>query len=66
MSNFNESDFIYKPIEEESKPLQSTFGVKFCNDIFLLESFLKQRKIQYNEEDLENTPMGRAIRIKKG
>lgn len=45
--------------------LNATLGVKFSNDIVLLESFLKQRNIPYDQSDLEDTPYGRGYRIKK-
>ena len=40
-------------------------GVKFSNDIFLSEQFLKDKKIAYEESDLEDTPLGRCARIQK-
>jgi hypothetical protein len=56
---------------DEEKPVNlglvqpATLGVKFSNDIFLLRSFLEKRNIPYKEEELENTPLGKAIRIKR-
>ena len=40
-------------------------GVKFSNDIFIEESFLIQFKIDYKLEDLEETPFGYGLRIKR-
>lgn len=45
--------------------LNATVGVKFCQDTILLKSFLDQRKIEYTIEDLEETPFGLGLRIKK-
>lgn len=58
---------IYIPPElpEGSKPLESSIGVKFSNDAFLMKSYLDQRKIPYEEGELEDTPMGRCLRIKR-
>jgi len=60
------SDFIYRP-DNYPGPVahNATLGVKFSNDILLLESFLIQQKIEYKPEDLEKTPFGLALRIKK-
>ena len=59
-------NFIYKPpVSPETQSQKVTMGVKFCNDIFLSEQFLKDKKIEYQESDLEDTPMGRCARIKR-
>ena len=58
--------FIYKPeITADCQAKNATLGVKFSKDIFLMRSFLDQRKIPYKEEDLEDGPMGKGIRIKR-
>lgn len=57
------NDFIYTPPSEQLKQ-KTTLAVKFSNDVFLMESFLKQRNIVYDEKELENTPYGRCLRIK--
>lgn len=57
---------IYKPpIASDPTALPANLGVKFSDDIFLLKSFLDQRKIEYKEEDLEKTPFGWGLRIKR-
>lgn len=56
---------IYKPESFELKPLESSFGVKFSNDIFLMKSFLDQNNIEYNENELDDSPLGRGVRIKR-
>lgn len=38
---------------------------KFSNNITLLESFLKQNNIAYEEEDLEDTPLGRGYVLRR-
>ena len=59
-------NLLYKP-ENYPGPIakNATLGVKFANDTFLLESFLIQQKIKYKIEDLEKTPFGLALRIKR-
>lgn len=56
---------IYKPDNYKMEAQPATLGVKFSNDIFLLESFLKYRNIKYEESVLEFSPFGKGIRIKK-
>lgn len=48
-----------------SKPLIDTTGFKFSNDIVLLESFFKQQGWDYNPHELEMTPFGLGLRIKR-
>ncbi len=57
---------IYKP-PEYSKPeaLSATLKVKFGRDVILLKSFLDANKIDYKEKELEDTPSGRGLRIKR-
>lgn len=58
--------FNYNPENlEYEQPLKSTLGYKFSGDIFLLRSFLDKHGIEYKEEDLEDSPIGRGIRIKR-
>ena len=56
---------IYIPPKSDCKAQNTTLGVKFCTDTILLESFLKQHNIQYEQSDLEDTPMGRGYRMKR-
>lgn len=49
-----------EPIAKDAK-----IGYKFSKDIFLLESFLKQKNISYNPNELEDSPFGKGIRIKR-
>lgn len=59
-------EFNFKPyVPELGEALKATIGVKFSNNIYINESFLKQHNIKYNPEDLEETPMGLCLRIKK-
>jgi len=55
--------FIYTP-PECSTAIQSPIGVKFRNDVMLMESFLNKNNITYTKEDLEQTPYGLCFRIK--
>lgn len=59
------SDSVYKSQETNEPPKKATVGVKFSQDTFLFESFLVQHKIDYKKEELEKTPLGLALRIKK-
>lgn len=63
----NSSSFlVYKPPQYNgSKPQKATVGVKFCQDTLLMKSFLDQHKIPYEISELEKTPMGLCLRIKK-
>lgn len=69
MMGYNEipatKEMIYKPPTVAPKAINATLSVKFSNDIFLLESFLKQKGIEYKPEDLELSPFGRGLRIKR-
>lgn len=71
MRNENEEkemiNMVYRPPNQSPEPLaqKSTLGVKFSNDVFLLRSFLDQRKIEYKEEELDDSPFGKGIRIKR-
>lgn len=49
-------------LEKEEK---GTHGVKFSQNVVLLESFLKQWNVQYTEADLEDTPLGRGHVIRQ-
>lgn len=61
----NQSDFIYTPPTDCPEPLKTTFGVKFSNDAFLMRSYLDQQGIAYKEEELDDSPFGKGIRIKR-
>ncbi len=57
---------IYKPPVSYGLNAEiTTMGVKFCNDTFLLKSFLDQNEIVYKLEELEMSPLGLGLRIKK-
>lgn len=57
---------IYRPANDPGLIAQkATVGVKFCQDTYLMKSFLDQRKIEYKIEDLEDGPLGLCLRIKK-
>lgn len=57
---------IYRPENYQGPIAQDAkIGVKFSNDIFLLESFLKQFNVEYKQEDLVDSPFGRGVRIKR-
>jgi hypothetical protein len=58
-------DLIYRPPQYDGPIAQNaTLGVKFGTDTFLLKSFLDQFKYPYKEEDLEDGPYGKFLRIK--
>jgi hypothetical protein len=59
------SNLIYKPPENIQPPLESKICVKFSNNIYFSESFLKQNNIEYTQEDLEDTAVGNAYVVKK-
>ncbi len=60
------SHFVYRPPHSNPPVAQNaTIGVKFSNDIFLCESFLKQKNIFYEESDLEDSPFGKGIRVRR-
>ena len=46
-------------------PEEPKMAYKFSRNIHLLVSFLKQQNIPYNQEDLEDTPFGRALIIRR-
>lgn len=56
---------IYQPVNDDSKPEKATFGVKFCQDTYLSKAFMDLRGIEYKEEELEDGPYGRVLRIKR-
>lgn len=60
-------DCVYSPPENKGKceAQNVTVGFKFSKDVFLMRSFLDAQKIEYKEEDLEDSPMGKGIRIKR-
>jgi hypothetical protein len=41
-------------------------GVRFSDDVFLLKSFLDQRGVKYEKDELEDSAFGKGVRIKKG
>jgi len=66
---FNQAEFIncvYKPSGEfKPKAIPGKMGVKFSKNVFLLKSFLDKNNISYEAEDLEETPFGPGIIIKR-
>ena len=59
-------ELIYKPENSPGPSAQNaTIGVKFSNDIFISESKLKDWNIEYKQEDLEDGPFGKMLRIKR-
>lgn len=60
-------DGVYCPPENKRKceALNATVGFKFSNDVFLLKSFLDAQKIEYKEEELDDSCVGKGIRIKR-
>lgn len=66
MKEHNNGNFNYIPPQTEEPVAQKeTLGVIFCQDTILLESFLHKFNIEYQPEDLEVTPFGLGLRIKK-
>ncbi len=66
MQEHDNGAFNYIPPQSEEPFAQkATVGYKFCQDTFLLESFLQKFNIAYEPEDLEMTPFGLGHRIKK-
>lgn len=63
--NTERAKMIYIPPEGSVDLTPSTIGVKFSNDTFLMEAYLKHHAIEYDEKDLEEAPFGRCLRIKK-
>jgi hypothetical protein len=62
----DEPKLVHKPPDDDWKKVKgATLGVKFSNDVFLSESFLVRRSIQYEQSDLEMTPFGMCHRLKK-
>lgn len=59
------SDFIYKPEEIQKLPEECKIAVKFSENITFLESFLKQKNISYQQDDLEDTALGRGYVVRK-
>jgi hypothetical protein len=71
-SQMNEDEYntlkescIYKPNQTETKALNATIGVKFSRDIFVSKDKCDQWKIPYKDEELEDTIIGKALRIKR-
>lgn len=57
---------FYKPGHYEGmKCVNATLAFKFSNDIFLARSFLIKKNIPFKEEDLEDGPWGRGLRVKR-
>lgn len=56
---------MYNPEKDLNHSEEVTIYVKFSNNITFLESFLKQNKIDYQKEDLEDTPLGKGYVIRR-
>lgn len=54
---------VYIPPQDSTPPIESKLYVKFSNNIYLHESYLKQQNIEYNPDELIDTPLGKAIEI---
>ncbi len=52
-------------IEKDKPQKEPTMYVKFSRNITLLESFLKDNNVEYNQEDLEDTPLGKGYVIRR-
>lgn len=59
-------ELIYHPQKNNETPIEATLGVKFNEGIFVSTSFLDQHNIQYTEDDLEDTPLGKMLNYKEG
>ncbi len=59
------SGAIYRPPPSEPTAQKATLGVKFSRDIFISKSKCDQWQIPYKEEELEDTLIGKALRIKR-
>ncbi len=57
--------FIYRPNWIANQPEESKIYVKFSNNIYMDEPFLKKHNIEYTQEDLEGTPLGKRYVIRK-
>ncbi len=58
-------DLIYKPTEIQKQPEESKIYVKFSNNIYFCESFLKKHNIEYKPEHLEDTPLGKCYVVRR-
>lgn len=47
------------------QPEESKLYVKFSRNITFCESFLKKHNIEYKDEDLEDTPLGRGYVVRR-
>jgi len=59
------NDLIYKSLQTDSKPCEPSLAVKFCQDTYLTLNFLLDRGIPFHSSELEKSPMGWVLRIKK-
>jgi hypothetical protein len=56
---------VYIPPQDSTPPIEPKLYVKFSNNIYLHESYLKQQNIEYDPDELIDTPLGKAIEIKE-
>lgn len=53
------------PEEWKPKAHEASIGVKFSHDIFIAPAKAREWGIEFTEEDLEDGPWGRVLRIKR-
>jgi hypothetical protein len=58
-------NLVYKPDWIKDIPEESKVYVKFSNNIYFDESFLKKHNIEYKPEDLEDTPLGKRFVVRR-
>ncbi len=63
--NPEDKTLIYRPSNNDtSEEKKTTVAVRFSNNIYLTESFLKQFNVEYTPDDLEYTPLGPCFIIR--
>lgn len=50
--------------ETEGEVKTVTMGYKFSNDVFISPYLLEKWGVKFTEEDLEQTPWGKVLRVK--
>ena len=58
-------DLVYKPDWIKEIPEESKVYVKFSNNIYFGEEFLKKHNIEYTDADLEETPLGKRYVVRR-
>jgi hypothetical protein len=59
------SDFLYKPPQTVKLHEEPKMYVKFSRNITILESYLKDNNVEYSQENLEDTPLGKGYVIRR-